>query len=96
MPKDKGLYLNLPKLLTRQTVDIGMLFYVIGYRHKSPLKLLQVHDGIKDFMEDMQFSEDEFPLDSAITRFYSLYFDLQQMDLKNKNRWISIQKSKKQ
>jgi hypothetical protein len=72
MPKNKGLYVNLPKLLKRQAIDLIMLGYVMGYRHVSPIPVLQIRKGIKLFMDDMGLSEDDYPLDSAIVTYYRM------------------------
>lgn len=72
MPKQKGLYIDLPKLLIRETIDKLMLGYVLGYRHISPIRVLQVKKGIEMFMEDMKLSEEDYPLDSAIVTFYRM------------------------
>ena len=53
MPRTKGLYADLPKLLRRQAVDLIMLGYVMGYRHVSPIPVLQIKKGLEHFMEDM-------------------------------------------
>lgn len=95
MPKERGLYLNLPKLLTRQTMDLILLGYVLGYRHSSPLGVLQVRSAVEKFIEDFQLSEDEYSFDSAITRFYNLYYDLNEYikhdDNRDKLRWKRMQ-----
>ena len=94
MPKTKELYINLPKLLNRQTVDLLMLGYVLGYRNKSPIRILQVREAIKEFIEDFEFSEDEFPLDSAVTRFYNIYNDLLNYpDTSFRSKWVKLQKN---
>jgi hypothetical protein len=72
MPKDKGLYVHLPRLLKRQAVDLLMLGYVMGYRHVSPIPVLQIRKGIQKFMEDMGLGEDDYPLDSAIVTYYRM------------------------
>lgn len=72
MPKQKGLYIDLPRLLVRETIDKLMLGYVLGYRNISPIRVLQVTKGIKSFMEDMQLTEEDYPLDSAIVTFYRM------------------------
>ena len=84
MPKEKEIYLCLPKLLRRETLDRLMLGYVLGYRHVSAIPILQVRAGIQKFIEDMDLTEDDFPLDSAVVRFYNLYYDLNQMDGKQR------------
>lgn len=98
MPKERGLYLNLPRLLTRQTMDAILLGYVLGYRHCSPLQILQVRAAIEKFIEDFDLSEDDYSFDSAITRFYSLYDDLHEYtksaDHADKMRWRRLQKRK--
>ena len=72
MPKVKGLYADLPKLLQRQAVDLIMLGYVMGYRHVSPIPVLQIKKGLEHFMEDMGLSEDDYPLESAMDTYYRM------------------------
>ena len=72
MPKVKGLYVSLPKLLTRQAVDIMMLGYVMGYSDSCTIPILQIKKGIEKFMKKMDLSEDDYPLDSAIVTYYRM------------------------
>jgi hypothetical protein len=72
MPKDKGMYVNLPKLLKRQAIDLIMLGYVMGYRHVSSIPVLQIRKGIQLFMSDMNLSEDDYPLESAVVTYYRM------------------------
>ena len=72
MPKEKGMYVNLPRLLRRQTVDILMLGYVIGYSKNAPIPILQIRKGIVKFMEEMSLSEDEYPIESAVVTYYRM------------------------
>lgn len=99
MPKETGFSHNLPRLITRQTLDHILLGYVLGYRHISPLGVLQVRAAIEKFIEDFELSEDEFSFDSALTRFYALYDDLNDyhktMDTRDRMRWHRLQKRKK-
>lgn len=78
MPKTKGLYLNLPKLLKRDTLDKLLLGYVMGYRNQNLLKVLEVRAACIQFMEDFNLAEDDYPLDTAITTFYNLYKEHQE------------------
>lgn len=98
MPKERGLYLNLPRLLTRQTMDHILLGYVIGFRHISPLLILQVRAAVEKFIEDFQISEDDYPLDSMLRNFYKIYDDLSEYqklnDEADRMRWIRLQKRK--
>jgi len=79
MPKEKELYLCVPRLLRKETLDRLMLGYVLGYRNISPIRILQVRAAIKQFIDDFELTEDDFPLDSAVVRFYNLYSDLNEM-----------------
>jgi len=72
MPKQKGLYVSLPKLLTRQAVDILMLGYVMGYSDSAPIPILQIRKGVEKFMQRMDLQEDDYPLDSAIVTYYRM------------------------
>jgi hypothetical protein len=72
MPKTKGLYVSLPKLLTRQAVDILMLGYVMGYSDSAPIPILQIRKGVEKFMQRMDLQEDDYPLDSAIVTYYRM------------------------
>ena len=72
MPKSKGMYVNLPRLLKRQTVDILMLGYVIGYSKNAPIPILQIRKGIMKFMEEMGLSEEDYPVESACTTYYRM------------------------
>ena len=85
MPREKGLYVHLPRLLKRQAVDLLMLGYVMGYRHKSPLPVLQIKTGIEHFKEDMGFSEDDYPLQSAIVTYYRMLDEYNKMKIYDKS-----------
>ena len=96
MPKIKEVYVNLPKLLRCEAFDHIMLGYVLGYRHISPLKVLQVKKAIEEFIMDFELSEDDFPLDSAIVRFYNKYNDLSDFPTKEiGQKWIKYQRNDK-
>lgn len=85
MPKDKGLYVDIPKLLKRQTIDVLMLGYVLGYRHSSIFKVLQVKKGIEAFMIDTGLGEDDYPLDSAIVTFYRMFKEYNKFKINDKS-----------
>ena len=72
MPRTKGLYTDLPKLLQRQTVDTLMLGYVIGWSKRSTFPVLQIKNGVESFMKEMNITEDEYPLESAIVTYYRM------------------------
>ena len=99
MPKETGFNHNLPRLITRQTLDHILLGYVLGYRHISPLSVLQVRAAIEKFIEDFELSEDEFPFDSVISRFYIIYEDLNEFhratDKNDRMRFRRLQKKNK-
>jgi hypothetical protein len=96
--KKKDLYIDIPKLLRRQTIDHLMLGYVLGYRNISPIKILQVRPAIKAFIEDIGCSEDEYPLDSALCNFYSLLDEYREWvekdDIKQQRRHRNDKSSK--
>ena len=100
MPKEPELYLSMPRLLTRRTMDHLLLGYVLGYRHSSPLPVLQVRAAIEKFIEDFQIQEDEYPFDSMVRNFYKIYEDLadydhQRVDQCDKMRFKRMQKRSK-
>jgi hypothetical protein len=73
-----------------------MLGYILGYRWITPLAVLQVKAGIEKFRDDLGLSEDEFPLDSAVRRFYDLYEDLKSFpDWAGKEKWCKLQRNKR-
>jgi hypothetical protein len=82
MPKRKELYntMNIPRLLYRETIDNWMFAYVHGYRHISQLPVLQVKAGIEQFMLDFGLTEDDYPVDSAITTFYRMLGEVRQIE----------------
>lgn len=73
MPKKKGIYVDLPKLLYRDTIDKLLLGYVLGFRNRNVLQVLEVREACKQFMEDFNLGEDDYPLDTAISTFYRLF-----------------------
>ena len=79
MPKEKGLYVHLPRLLKRQAVDLIMLGYVMGYRHVSAIPVLQIKKGIEEFKKDMNFSEEDYPLQSALVTYYRMLDEYNKM-----------------
>ena len=85
MPREKGLYVHLPRLLKRQAVDLMMLGYVMGYRHTSPIPVLQIKRGIEKFKEDMGFSEDDYPLQSAIVTYDRMLDEYNKMKIYDKS-----------
>lgn len=82
MPKTKGLYINLPRLLIRDTIDKCLLGYVMGYRNHNVLKVLEVRAACVQFMEDFGLSEDDYPLDTAVSTFYKLFKEYQEIKTK--------------
>ena len=94
MPKERGIYSNLPKLLTRQTMDHILLGYVLGYRHISPIGILQVRAAIQKFIEDFRITEDECGFDTVIQNFYRIYDDLNEFTTdEDRRRWKKIQRN---
>jgi hypothetical protein len=86
MPKIKGLYVNLPRLLMADTVDKLMLGYVIGFRvHSKPFPVMQVRRAIEQFMIDFGLSEDDYPLESAQVTFYRLLKQYRKFDYNDSN-----------
>jgi len=99
MPKQRGIYLNLPQLLTRQTIDHIMLGYVIGYRHTSKVgDVLQVRAAVDKFREDFGINEDEYSFDSMIRNFYKIYGNLSETDgeINGARLWKKLQSNGKQ
>lgn len=80
-------------------MDHLLLGYVLGYRHISPLSVLQIRAAVEKFIEDFEISEDDYPFDSMLRNFYKIYDDLtefekQRVDRNDKMKWRRLQKRK--
>lgn len=73
MPKTKGIYANLPKLLYRDTVDKILFGYVMGFRHRNQLQILEIKAACEQFLEDMELSECDYSLENAMQTFYRMH-----------------------
>ena len=75
MPRVKGMFVNLPRLLRKNAVNLIMLGYVMGFSKNAPIPILQIRKGVKKFTEEMDLSEDDFPLESAMVEYYRMIKD---------------------
>lgn len=73
MPKEKRIYANLPKILHRDAVDLLLYGYVWGYRNHNEIKIFEVTEACRQFINDMGLSEDEYGLECAIQTFYRMH-----------------------
>ena len=78
MPKPKRFYVNLPKLLTQDTIDKILLGYVLGFRYRNVLKVLEIREACRQFLEDMNLTEEDYPLDVCEQTFYRLFHKYQE------------------
>jgi hypothetical protein len=85
MPKTKGIYVDLPKLLYRDTIDKILLGYVLGFRNRNVLKILEVREACKDFMADLNLTEEDYSLDTAVNCFYRMFNEYKQIREYNEN-----------
>lgn len=78
-PKRKKIFLDVPRLYQRQSLDLIMFGYVNGIRKAMPS--VTIKECIVYFAEDNGFSEDDFPLETACITFSRMqkeYYESQQ------------------
>lgn len=85
MPKKKGIYVDLPKLLYRDTIDKLLLGYVLAFRNRNVLKILEVREACKEFMVDFNLTEEEYSLDTMVNCFYRMFNEYKQIREYNEN-----------
>jgi hypothetical protein len=73
MPKKKGIYANLPKLIYRDSIDKILFGYVMGFRNRNELQILEIKAACEQFLEDMEISECEYSLENAMQTFYRMH-----------------------
>lgn len=73
MPKRKRIYDGLPKILYRDTIDKMLFGYVLGFRNRNSLQVLEIREGCAQFLKDMELSEDDYSLENAMQTFYRMH-----------------------
>lgn len=71
MPKRKKAYIDIPKFLTSQALDIAMFCYILGVQRGMPSITLK--RAMELFMEDCNLTEDDYPLDLGLRMWYRMH-----------------------
>jgi len=71
MPKEKELYRNIPKIYRYETIDNFLFGYVIALRKENK----SLKDKLLMFAKDFGLSEDDYPLDSMLQKWYKMGID---------------------
>ena len=72
MPSEKKIYKNIPKIYRYEAIDNWLFAYVIAYRRCGDASL---KDTLLMFAKDFGLSEDEYPLDSMLQKWYNMAKD---------------------
>ena len=71
MPSEKKLYKNIPKIYRYETIDNFLFGYVMALRRQD----VSLKDKLLLFAKDFGLSEDEYPLDSMLQKWYKMAKD---------------------
>jgi len=71
MPKKKKFYVNLPRLLIHESLDLIFFGYLMGT--KDILPSVEIRRMAEMFMDTFNLSEDDYPLDYAMTNYYRMF-----------------------
>lgn len=71
MPKKKKYYVNLPKLLIHEPLDLIMFGYQLGA--KDALPSAEIRKIGEMFMDTFNITEDEYPLEGALQNYYRMF-----------------------
>ena len=63
MPKKKKYYIDVPKLIMYEALDLLMFSFVIGMKRGMPTVTLK--RCVELFMDDYNLCEDNYPMDHA-------------------------------
>jgi len=73
MPKLKGIYLNLPRIVYGDAVEKILFGYVMGFRNRNILGVLEITEACRQFIIDFELSEEEWSEDICKQSFYRMY-----------------------
>ena len=71
MPKRKKLYVEFPEFYVGEIIDMLLFMYVFGLQRGLPS--VSIKRAVELFLEDMNLSEDEYPLDNAYRTWYRMH-----------------------
>lgn len=71
MPKDKKIYINIPKFYRYDAIDKLMFGYVMGIRDVLPS--VTIHRALEIFMDKYNLNEDNYPMDQAKQTWYRMF-----------------------
>lgn len=81
MPKKKKYYVNLPKLLIHEPLDLIMFGYQLGAKRALPSA--EIRRIAELFMDDFNLSEDDYPMDQGIQSYYRMFHKYVEMRAEN-------------
>ena len=70
MPKDKKIYIDIPKFYRYDAIDKFMFAYINGVRRAVPST--SIHKAMELFMDDFLLTEDEYPMEQAKQTWYRM------------------------
>ena len=73
MPKEKGLYESIPKIYRHQSIDNFLFGYAIAFKRCD--SDVSLKDVLLMFSKDFGLSEDEYPLESMLQKWYKMSHD---------------------
>ena len=85
MPKTKRIYGKLPKILIRDTTDKMLFGYVMGFRNRNTLGILEIREGCEQFLKDMELDEEDYSLENAQQTFYRMHLTFNEFKKHNRN-----------
>jgi len=65
------MYVNFPEFYVSEIVDVALFTYVFGLQRGIPS--ITIMRAVELFLEDMDLSEDEYPLDQAYRTWYRMH-----------------------
>lgn len=71
MPKKKKYYVNLPKLILYEALDLLMFSYIMGMQRGMPSATLK--KCMELFIDDYNLNEDNYPMEQALQTWYRMH-----------------------
>ncbi len=78
MPKEKKLYKGIAKAYRHQTIDNWLFSYVIALTKCD--EKLSLRDKLLMFAKDFDLSDDDYPLESMLQKWYKMSQDYLKLD----------------
>ena len=101
MPRSKEYENRIPAFYRRQTIDIMLFVHVTAIRERSGLDergkryVISIEEAIRDFFKLYCISEDEFPIENAMTVFHRVKANFIYTKIESSRQEIIIENQKK-